>query len=276
MHMRVGGVTVSMRKSLGFLSAMFIVLAFTGCNRRDTPATASRELLLAARIRPLQIGATTSYYLFPGPSVHPRPHRLPAIIFIGHPAPEIQPATHFALVADRLSEPAILIWSGLLDHLSANDLHTPVDDDRAWQKNSQRFPELVGDYLRRLPVDPDRVYLTGFSSSGVHAWMLAYDRPDLYAGVVALSAPAYPRQIQDRLQACGALLVTVVVRADEDLIANEDALDIEKRTGAVIETLNPDSRWILKRGETHAGVKRYWPEWLNYILRFSRTESRRR
>ena len=82
-----------------------------------------------------------------------------------------------------------------------------------------------------------------------------------------MSAVAYPPQIQDRL-ASSARVVTVVVRADSDL-QDAKTRSLEQRTGRIIEARNPGSKWVLLDGESHAGVKRHWPEHLKYILQFS-------
>ena len=43
----------------------------------------------------------------------------------------------------------------------------------------------------------------------------------------------------------------------------------EKETGVAIESRNPHSRFIIKPGESHKDVAKYWTENLKYILQFS-------
>ena len=119
---------------------------------------------------------------------------LPAIIFLGHPKSSREDLQRFA---GKFNEPVLLIWCGLL-----RDLHddTGLEDKIVWSRKRQEFVKLYGRYKEHFGFDPNKVYLTGFSFSGAYAWMLAYDRPDLYAGVVAMSAVSYPEQIQENLK----------------------------------------------------------------------------
>ncbi len=134
----------------------------------------------------------------------------------------------------------------------------------------EQFPKLLDDYKRKLDIDQSRVYLTGFSFAGVYAWMLAYDRPELYAGVVPMSAPSYPRQIQENLDAAREV-VTVWVRGEQDDTPPND-LAGELRTGRIIESCNPDSRFVLKTGEGHRDMHKYWRESLQYAIQFRRKD----
>jgi len=47
-------------------------------------------------------------------------------------------------------------------------------------------------------------------------------------------------------------------------------LEQEKETGRIIESKNPNSMWILKEGETHTSVEKYWLDYLKYILQFKK------
>lgn len=190
---------------------------------------------------------------------------LPAIIFLGHPE---RPRENHRRFAGKFDEPVLLIWCDLFFGL---DHDTQVDDPALWRKKRQEFVRLYGRYKERFGFDPRSVYLTGVSFPGVYSWMLAYDRPDLYAGVVAMSAVSYPEQIQETLKS-GASVVTVVVRGEKDA-APGGRLALEKETGRAIESLNPRSRFILKPGEDHGGPVEHWLEYLNYILQSSRADS---
>ncbi len=256
-------------KRMRDLACLLSLVIGLGCQQGRGLEPTAREQEIQKRIHSLQIGGITSYYVFSNLPQGAMVEKLPAIIFIGHPAPEIRPVDHFSLVWGQFSEPVVVIWSGLLDGMTEVELNTPIEDGKTWRRNSTQFPQLVEQYIEALPVDPERIYLTGFSASGVYAWMLAYDRPALYAGVVAMSAVAYPPQIQERLDS-SAQVVTVVVRAEKDVL-NEETRKLEERTGEIIEAKNSNSKWVLKKGETHAGVKLHWPRYLNYILRFSKS-----
>ena len=207
-----------------------------------------------------------SYYVYSDASVNSE-KKLPAIIIIGHPLSS--PFKDLAAFKGKLGEPALLIWSGLVSGLP---LDCPVDDEATWAKVRHQFPKLLDEYERKLSVDADRVYLTGFSAAGVHAWMLAYDRPELYAGVVPMSATSYPRQIQQNLDAA-KVVPTVWVRGEKDDTPPND-LVAEMRTGQIIESYSPRSRFVLKPGEGHTDMHKYWLESLQYMLQFSRGDGR--
>jgi predicted esterase len=46
---------------------------------------------------------------------------------------------------------------------------------------------LLGDVMRRVPVDPDRVYLTGFSMGAGGAWRFGGAHPERFAAIAALA-----------------------------------------------------------------------------------------
>jgi hypothetical protein len=102
--------------------------------------------------------------------------------------------------------------------------------------------------------------------------MLAYDHPELYAAVVPMSAPSHPRQIQGHLEAAQTL-VTVVVRGEKDDTPPCD-LAGETRTGRIIESAHSGSRFVLKPGEGHLDMHKYWRENLQYVLQFQKNDSR--
>lgn len=217
----------------------------------------------------LQIGDITSHYTYSNLEGEPE-GKIPVIVHVGHPFTE--PPERLLQHRDQFDEPVLLIWSGVLaDIASRGPDNCPVDDEEIWAAKSPQFPVLIEQYVKSFNIDEDRIYLTGGSYDGVYAWMLAYDRPDLYAGVVAISAVSYPRQIQEKLQS-GAEVVTVVVRGELDQMFPR-RLDQERETGRMIESLNPNSKWVLKEGETHAGVGQYWLEYLKYIMGFRRSST---
>jgi hypothetical protein len=101
--------------------------------------------------------------------------------------------------------------------------------------------------------------------------MLAYDRSELFAGVVAMSAPSYPPPIQQRLDSGGSV-VTVVVWGEKDSWFQKHQ-DQEKQTGQDIEARNPHAKFILKPGEDHREAVKDWVENLRYVLQFKKGEA---
>lgn len=103
--------------------------------------------------------------------------------------------------------------------------------------------------------------------------MLAYDHPESYPAVVPMAATSYPRQIQEHVEAAKTL-VTVVVRGEKDETPPRD-LATETRTGKIIESANPDFRFVLKPGEGHRNMHKYWRKNLQYVLQFRRNGNRK-
>ena len=208
----------------------------------------------------------TSYYVYSAADAG-REGKLPAIIIVGHPLSS--PFKDLSTFKDKLDEPVLLIWSGLVSGLA---LDCRVDDEIVWARVRQKFPKLLDDYKRKLPIDERRIYLTGFSAAGVYAWMLAYDRPELYAAVVPMSATSCPRQIQENLAAAKAV-ATVWVRGEKDDTPPND-FAAEMRTGRIVESYNARSRFVLKLREGHRDMHKYWRENLRYTLQFRRNDGR--
>ena len=217
--------------------------------RQRPPATVSR----------LPLEGHASFYLCSDASLGFK-EGLPVIICIGHAFQ--QPETLCQFIG-QFREPVLLIWSDLLADLSAD---TRLDDGAVWERKRQEFASVLVRYRELLHFDERRVYLTGFSFAGAYAWMLAYDRPGLYAGVVAMSATSSPEPIQQRLDS-GRSMVTVVVRGEKDPWFQKHS-DQEKQTGQAIEARNPHSKFVLKSGEVHRETAKHWVESLRYILQF--------
>lgn len=167
----------------------------------------------------------------------------------------------------QIGQPVLLIWSGLLSDLDENTL---LEDPVVWERKRREFPQLLSRYQNVFRFDKERVYLTGAGFAGAYAWMLAYDQPGLYAGVVAISAPAYPPPIQQRLDR-GKSVVTVVVYGEKERwLTNQ--LAQWKETTRCIESQNPNSKLLLLPEENRRGVSKYWLESLKYILRFRKQD----
>lgn len=61
---------------------------------------------------------------------------------------------------------------------------------------------MIDECLKRLRIDPERVYLTGFSHGGTCTWRLAEKYPDRFAAIAPMSAreSANPAQTAERLK----------------------------------------------------------------------------
>jgi len=235
-----------------FVMLMLLVTSFCGCRQAKPSSLGS-----------ITIDGVKSYYAYSNIESGSK-EGLPVVIIIGRPVGRRESAERFV---DQFDESVLLVWCGLLNDLSGDTL---VDDNTVWQGKRQDFLTQFKGYKDHFRFDERRVYLTGFSSAGVYAWMLAYDRPNLYSGVVAMSAVSYPEQIQQNLESSESV-VTVVVRGQNDA-AFPKRLAQERETGRVIESRNPHSKFVLKQGEDHGSIEEYWLQYLNYMLQFSKPD----
>jgi pimeloyl-ACP methyl ester carboxylesterase len=191
---------------------------------------------------------------------------LPVIIQIGNAFSE-KPDSITRWIG-RLGEPVLLIWSDLLSDLSGD---TRIDDPAVWERKRREFTSLLSRYREILRFDGRRVYLTGSGFAGAYAWMLAYDQPEQYAGVVVMSAPCNLPQIQERVVAARAVVTVVVLRENHEWLLKHRA-EVE-RTGRLIEAQNPHSKFSIRSGGGHGAMTEWWAEGLKYILQFRREES---
>jgi len=193
--------------------------------------------------------------------------RYPVVVLIGHPFSSFTPNERLERVFYSLNESTIAVRSGILDDDNGPGNWWYANSPRKWRKNRKQFLKVVDFIKANLPCDEDRIYLTGYSFDGIYAWMLAYDRPDLYAGVVAASARD-SEQIERRLRS-GKKVVTVVLRGDQDHAFPKN-LRRERKTGKRMESYNKYSKWILFKGLGHRHLGGAWDKALNYILQFRR------
>ncbi|MEI6578760.1 MAG: prolyl oligopeptidase family serine peptidase [Eubacteriales bacterium] len=56
-------------------------------------------------------------------------------------------------------------------------------DNRIWGNFTESLNEFLDDMLKELPVDPDRVYLTGLSMGGTGAWNWGMENPERFAAM---------------------------------------------------------------------------------------------
>ena len=59
-----------------------------------------------------------------------------------------------------------------------------------WNNNANYVIELIEHLRDTLPVDADRIYLTGLSDGGIGTWAIAQRRPDLFAAIAPVAARA--------------------------------------------------------------------------------------
>ncbi|MGA2867288.1 MAG: hypothetical protein ABSF95_22655 [Verrucomicrobiota bacterium] len=244
---------------VAFLLSLVLVYAIFAVCRADLSTFKHTYFGLS----PMPIEGSASFYACSEPGKGFK-ERLPVIICIGHNFSQ-KPDVLTQLVG-RLGEPVLLIWCDLLSDLSGD---TRLDDPVVWEKKRREFTGLLSRYRQILKFDEQRVYLTGTGFAGAYAWMLAYDQPEQYAGVVAMSAPSNPKQIQERIEAAKAVVTVVVMREKLEWLVKHRAE--EERTGRFIESQNLRSKFSVKSIEGRSEMAKCWAENLKYILQFRKS-----
>ena len=93
---------------------------------------------------------------------------------------------HLIVVYPHGSGPTnILSWNA--EYCCSFALERDIDDIRFVDR-------LLATLHERYPIDPDRVYATGFSNGGMLTYRLAIERPEVFAAVAIVSGAMYPSQ----------------------------------------------------------------------------------
>lgn len=103
--------------------------------------------------------------------------------------------------------------------------------------------EIIDKVVAELPIDTDRIYLTGFSTGGQGAWHLAARYPDRYAAVVSVGGSGF-RSTNGEVSEASCRLSTVPIwgiHGEADLINIHDIIRSEVEAW---ETLcDSSARW---------------------------------
>lgn len=103
--------------------------------------------------------------------------------------------------------------------------------------------EIVDEVVGGLPIDTDRIYLTGFSTGGQGAWHLAARYPEKYAAVVSVGGSAF-RSTNGEVSQASCSLSTVPVwgiHGEADLISTHDIVHAEVQDWE--ELCQSNARW---------------------------------
>lgn len=195
------------------------------------------------------------HYTVMQPRAMAMPHRMPTVIRMGHPTDSKRRHKDRLLdLWDHMGRPAntVLIETDVLERFAGLSVDAPPI--------TATVPKLFAEFIRSLAavdslVDPDRIYLFGFSFDGVWALILGLSQPDLYAGVVALSAITFPTPIAGRPEN-GANLPLCILRGANDHIYPRRR-EQEEETGRKLVGSNPGSRFRILPNVSHTGV---WSE----------------
>lgn len=110
--------------------------------------------------------------------------------------------------------------------------------------------EIVDDIIAELSIDPDRVYLTGFSTGGQGAWHLATRYPDRYAAVVSVAGSGFRSSGNVSEASCDLSTVPIwSLHGEDDLIAVHDIIEAEVSEWESL--CGGDVRWTTLPGVGH-------------------------
>lgn len=110
--------------------------------------------------------------------------------------------------------------------------------------------EIVDDIVAELSIDPDRVYLTGFSTGGQGAWHLAARYPDRYAAVVSVAGSGFRSSGGVSEASCELSSVPIwSLHGENDLIAVHDIIRAEVSEWEAL--CDGEIRWTTLGGMGH-------------------------
>ncbi len=190
----------------------------------------------------------------------------PLVLRIGHPRQLDQMIAQLRQIRRHMpkDEPFLFVTTDILT--LENDC--AVDAADLVSSVPKRFSGFVDALTSRLPVDRERIYLTGFSFDGVWAWMLGYAEPLRYAAVAALSSVSYPKPIQEGIKK-GTTLPVCVLRGAKDPLVKRHLVQ-ETSTGEHLVRNNPSSIFKILPNTDHSGVENEADQCLQWLARWRR------
>lgn len=179
--------------SCRWLSVMLVTVAgmLAGCTpvrsgtyaarATATAPTASQPAGLSAVRVPVSVPARadTANVLLYVPEEHEPGHLLPTVLYLhgashrGNDLGKLRGYGPPRLLAEGMELPFILVAPQL-------------PEGEIWS-DADFLITLVDELRTRVPIDPDRLYVTGMSMGGRGAWYLAYRYPDRFAAVVPVA-----------------------------------------------------------------------------------------
>lgn len=123
---------------------------------------------------------------------------------------------------------------------------------------------LFEEWTARLPIDLDRVYLTGNSMGGYGSWMWGGHNPELFAAILPVVGgigPGGPKDVTPDLDAWAAKLATVplwaFVGAKDPVVPAERS---ERMIKAIQEQGGKQAKLTVYEDEGHGAGRRVWAD----------------
>lgn len=70
-----------------------------------------------------------------------------------------------------------------------------------WEKIPEKLDSTIADLIKNLPVDPERVYLLGFSNGGQGTFQTLARQPGTYAAAITISGPVPAKSLMGKIKA---------------------------------------------------------------------------
>ncbi|MDB4663022.1 dienelactone hydrolase family protein [Verrucomicrobiales bacterium] len=70
-----------------------------------------------------------------------------------------------------------------------------------WEKIPEKLDATIAHLIENLPVDPERVYLLGFSNGAQGTFQTLARQPDVYAAAITISGPVDPKSVVGKIEA---------------------------------------------------------------------------
>ncbi len=144
------------------------------------------------------------YYLFsPEAASGMRNAKFPLVVVLHHAGAERDLASVLTVNPESIGRwlnsehPCYVLvpWSGG-SHWELGDWRKVTPMSASPAPNAAAVLDLTENLTRKLPVDPDRIYLVGQSMGAFGVWDLASRRPDLFAAAIAVCGGGDPAQAQ--------------------------------------------------------------------------------
>lgn len=130
-----------------------------------------------------------------------------------------------------------------------------------WEKIPEKLDATIAHLIKNLPVDPERVYLLGFSNGGQGTLQTLARQPDLYAAAITISGPVSPKSVVGKIK---TPIRAWVGENDNDLNKRKRCIDLAEK----LKQSGLDIELTVVKGAGHAchGVPTGDPKVRNWLF----------